>query len=154
LIWSGGAAVSLERELQAKRTACLCRVGLPGHVEPTGRAEERTSQPALITGERGNWLANNHVMRVGPKPGVNPGWLDLCFASRHVQLQVKASSCGSVVAAVYPVDLNDVLVPGPDEARGNFAFEAWKDLGTASMLEATAINSLERAILSATTYSR
>lgn len=76
----------------------------------------------------------------------------LCVAPCAIAGQgILVRVCGGRGASV---DLNDVLLPGPDEARGNLAFEAWKDLGTASMLEATAINSLERAILSATTYSR
>lgn len=113
-----------------------------------GRAEERIAQPALITGDRTNWLANNHVMRVRPRAGVNPGWLYLCFASWQVQAQVKACSCGSVVDTVYPADLDDVLLPPIDEVRGNTAYQCWRDFAEANRLEAHAIDELEKAMLS------
>lgn len=113
-----------------------------------GRAEERIAQPALITGDRTNWLANNHVMRVRPRAGVNPGWLYLCFASWQVQAQVKACSCGSVVDTVYPADLDDVLLPPIDEVRGNTAYQCWHDFAEANRLEAHAIDELEKAMLS------
>lgn len=64
-----------------------------------GRAEERIAQPALITRDWAGWLANNHVMRARPRPGVNPGWLYVAFAAPQVQAQVKACSCGSAVDA-------------------------------------------------------
>lgn len=111
-----------------------------------GRAEERIAQPALITGERASWLANNHVMRVRPRPGVNPGWLYLAFAIPQVQAQVKACSCGSVVDAVNPVDLNRVLLPPVDNGLGDRAMECWRDFAVASEEEATAIATVERAI--------
>lgn len=113
-----------------------------------GRAEDRISQPVLVTGDRTSWLANNHVMRVRPRPGVNPGWLYLCFASWQVQAQVKASSCGSVVDTVYPVDLDNVLLPPTDQARGDAAYQCWKDFAEASRLETDAITRLEKSMLS------
>lgn len=112
-----------------------------------GRAEDRISQPALITGDRTDWLANNHVMRVRPRPGVNPGWLYLCFASWQVQAQVKASACGSVVDAVYPGDLDNVLLPPIDETRGDAAYKCWKDFAESNRLETDAIARLENAML-------
>jgi len=112
-----------------------------------GRAEERIAQPALITKERSEWLANNHVMRVRPKPGVNSGWLYLAFALPQVQAQVKACSCGSVVDAVTPADLNKVLLPPVDESRGDAAWDCWRDFSRASVLEAGAIQRLETAML-------
>lgn len=111
-----------------------------------GRAEERIAQPALITSERASWLANNHVMRVHPRPGVNSGWLYLAFAVPQVQGQVKACSCGSVVDAVNPNDLNRVILPPVDEERGAAALECWQDFGSANQLEAEAIATLEAAI--------
>lgn len=112
-----------------------------------GRAEERIAQPALITGERCNWLANNHVMRVRPKAGVNSGWLYLAFAVVQVQVQVKACSCGSVVDAVSPADLNKVLLPPVDESRGDAAWDCWRDFSRASVLEAEAIQRLETVMV-------
>ncbi len=111
-----------------------------------GRAEERIAQPALITGERAGWLANNHVMRVRPRPGINPGWLYLAFAAPQVQMQVKACSCGSVVDAVNPSDLDRVILPPVDDAMGDVALECWRDFASANVAEAQAIHQLETAI--------
>jgi len=112
-----------------------------------GRAEERISQPSLITRDRAGWLANNHVMRVRPKDGVNAGWLYLSFAIEQVQAQVRASACGSVVDAVYPSDLDDVLLPPVDNARGDRAQKCWDDLAEANQVERAAIQSVEDRIL-------
>ncbi|GGP91866.1 hypothetical protein [Streptosporangium pseudovulgare] len=112
-----------------------------------GRAEERISLPALITEERADWLASHNVMRVRPNEGTSPGWLYLCFASRHVQLQVKASAFGSVVDVVDPYNLNDVILPPLDEESGDAALQCWRDLGAANTLEAEAVNRFEAAIL-------
>jgi hypothetical protein len=111
-----------------------------------GRAEERIAQPALITGDRAGWLANNHVMRVRPRPGVNPGWLYLAFAVPQVQAQVKACSCGSVVDAVNPSDLNRVILPPVDDAPGAEAMDCWRDFAAASEAEAKAIETVEIAV--------
>lgn len=112
-----------------------------------GRAEGRISEPTLVTGDRTGWLANNHVMRVRPRPGVNPGWLYLCFATWQVQAQVRACACGSVVDTVYPSDLDEVLLPSIDETRGDAAYQCWKDLAEANRLEAAAIDRLEYTML-------
>jgi hypothetical protein len=112
-----------------------------------GRAEERISLPALITPDRSDWLANNHVMRVRPKAGINPGWLYLSFAAWQVQAQVKACSCGSVVDTVYPIDLDNVLLPAPDEQQGEAAFNCWQDFARANEVEREAVQTLESAIL-------
>ncbi len=111
-----------------------------------GRAEERISQPALIVSDRAGWLANNHVMRVRPKPGINPGWLYLAFAVFQTQAQVKACSCGSVVDTVYPADLNEVILPPIDNYRGDQALQCWRDFATANQYESDAISLLESAI--------
>jgi hypothetical protein len=111
-----------------------------------GRAEERIAQPALITEDRAGWLANNHVMRVDPNPGVNSGWLYLAFATPQVQAQVKACSSGSVVDAVNPADLNRVVLPPVDTERGDEALRCWQDFSRAGVLEAEAVQQLETTI--------
>lgn len=87
-------------------------------------------------------------MRVQPKSGTNPGWLYLCFATEHVQSQVKATAFGSVVDVVDPANLDSVVLPPVDAARGEAAFQCWRDLGTANECEQKAIADLEEAILS------
>jgi hypothetical protein len=109
-----------------------------------GRAEERIAVPALITSERADWLANNHVMRVLPREGVNVGWLYLAFASWQVQAQVKARSCGSVVDAVYPSDLQEIVLPPADDDRASIVIKAWDDLSSANSLELSAVSELEQ----------
>ena len=115
-----------------------------------GRAEERIAQPALIASDRAGWLANNHVMRVQPKPGINPGWLYLAFAAPQVQMQVKACSAGSVVDAVNPSDLGEVILPPLDNTRGDVATKCWDDFAEATKAESLAIEILEAEITAAT----
>lgn len=111
-----------------------------------GRAEERLATPTMITKDRAGWLANNHVMRVSPREGIDPGWLFLAFAAWQTQAQVKACSCGSVVDTVYPTDLNEVILPPIDKKRAVLAAKAWKDLARANALESEAIAFLEAAL--------
>jgi hypothetical protein len=114
-----------------------------------GRAEERISQPALITGDRSEWLASENIMRVRPKVGTHPGWLYLCFASWQVQAQVRASAHGAVVDVIDPRRLNDVLLPQPDDVRGEIALQCWRDFADATAAEGEAVQLLEAAILEA-----
>ncbi|WP_157845498.1 hypothetical protein [Kitasatospora phosalacinea] len=115
-----------------------------------GRAEERIAQPALIASDRSGWLANNHVMRVQPNPGINSGWLYLAFAAPQIQMQVKACSAGSVVDAVNPSDLGEVILPPVDDLFGGSASECWEDFAEASKAESRAINLLESEIVALT----
>jgi hypothetical protein len=108
-----------------------------------GRAEEGIGFPSLITSDRADWLANNHVMRVRPKEGVHPGWLYLAFASRSVLVQVKAVACGSVVDTVYPGDLLNVIIPPIDAGLADEASAAWKALADARKHELAAIGVLQ-----------
>ncbi len=85
-------------------------------------------------------------MRVTPKSGVNSGWLYLAFAVPQVQMQVKACSCGSVVDAVYPSDLDKVVLPPVDEVRGEAAWQCWRDFEAASALEAATVGRLEASL--------
>lgn len=108
-----------------------------------GRAEERISLPAFITSDRSTWLANNHVMRVMPKPGIEPGWLYLAFAVWQTQVQVRALSTGSVVDAVNVSDLDGVVLPPIDAETGAQATAFWNQLAEANALEQQAIRLFE-----------
>lgn len=112
-----------------------------------GRAEERISLPALITDDRSKWLASHNVMRVRPKDGVSPGWVYLCFATDHVQLQVKGSAFGSVIDVVDPANLDEVVLPPVDKELGDEAYKCWEDFALANALEAATVKQLEHAIL-------
>ncbi|MBY4040281.1 hypothetical protein HQO38_20475 [Rhodococcus fascians] len=112
-----------------------------------GRAEERIALPALITEERASWLASHNVMRVRPHSTVNPGWLYLCFATEHVQIQVKASAFGSVIDVVDPANLGEVVLPKYSDTLGSSAFDCWRSFEAANELEKKAISMLETKIL-------
>ncbi|OZG26372.1 hypothetical protein BH683_023650 [Williamsia sp. 1138] len=112
-----------------------------------GRAEERVSLPALIVEDRADWLASHNVMRVHPREGISAGWLYLCFAIEHVQLQVRGSAFGSVVDVVDAPNLDRVVLPPVDNDLGDAALQCWRDMSSASTLEATAIDRLEDVIV-------
>lgn len=111
-----------------------------------GRAEERLGIPSLVTAERAGWLASEHVMRVVPKAGVHAGWLFLAFSTKAVQAQVKSGACGSVIDELQPVEMARVLLPPPDEARGDEALKAWTLFDVANDLEAQARDAFDAAI--------
>lgn len=108
-----------------------------------GRAEDRLGTPAVVTEDRSGWLASEHVMRLVPHEGVNSGWLYLALSVWQVQIQVRAIPCGSVVDELQPTDMARVVLPPPDEDRGEVAAAAWSNLGRASALEDRAVASLE-----------
>jgi hypothetical protein len=115
-----------------------------------GRAEERLGLPALVTEDRSDWLASHNVVRVLPKPGVDSGWLYLCMATWHVQIQVKASAFGSVIDVVTPAELESVALPPVSEDDGAAASQCWNDFATAATSETEAVKLLERALLERT----
>lgn len=76
-----------------------------------GRAGEGLGTPVLITRERNGWLGSGHIVRVIPNDPSDSGWLWAAIASSQVQIQIAALACGSVVDALYPDDLERVLLP-------------------------------------------
>jgi len=111
-----------------------------------GRAEERIGFPVLIAPDRNGWLANNHVLRVIPKKGVEPGSLFLAMATPHAQAQVKALATGSVVDAVNPNDLERIILPPFDDRLGKIVTKAWRQFSAAQTAENEAVGFLESAM--------
>lgn len=114
-----------------------------------GRAEDRLSQPALVTKGRAQWLGSENVMRIRPKEGVNPGWLYLALATPQAQAQIRSATYGAVVDVVDVRRLGDVLILPPDEALGERARIAWDGFDEARSVETASIDLVERAVLDA-----
>lgn len=108
-----------------------------------GRAEERLGFPVVVEPARDGWLASGHVGRFVPRDGIDPGWLYVACASQHVQVQVKALSCGSVVDALYPDDLAQVVLPPTGNVDGAAVLDAWAKFSEAGRQEARAIGLIE-----------
>ncbi|MFT4210747.1 MAG: hypothetical protein QM626_02660 [Microbacterium sp.] len=115
-----------------------------------GRAEDRLSQPTLITQDRASWLGSENVMRVRPKEGVDPGWIFLAMSCSQVQAQVKAGTYGAVVDVVDARRLPDILIPPPNEDLAQQASQCWKDFESARALEDEAIALIQSRIVAET----
>ncbi|GMO39755.1 hypothetical protein [Bradyrhizobium sp. TM233] len=75
-----------------------------------GRSEEALGEPAYVMPIWDGWMASEHVMRAFPK-SIGPGYLYLCLSSPWVQLQLKARATGSVIDALEPDEIEQVVVP-------------------------------------------
>ena len=106
-----------------------------------GRAEEGLGYPALVTAVRDGWLASGHVGRAIPKVPADAGWVWASMASDVVRTQVTALSTGSVVDALYPEDLDGVVLPPRDAVDSIAVMHAWEDMAESSKLldQATAL---------------
>lgn len=115
-----------------------------------GRAEEQLGSPAYVHARWDGWMASNHVMRAIPLPGIEPGYLYLALRNSYVQLQLKARATGSVIDALEPETIADVLLPSvsvADQKRlGKAASRAWDDIAMAQELEERTVAEFEAAI--------
>jgi len=105
----------------------------PGWIvfQADGRAEESLGYPSVVTQERDGWFASGHVGRVIPADPADTGWLWASMASDAVQEQIAALACGSVVDALYPDDLESVVLPPRDCVDGRAVSQAWENLSEA-----------------------
>ena len=108
-----------------------------------GRAEGSQGSAALVTQERSEWLASNHVMRLASRPGVRPGAVWLALAARQSKAQINALSFGSVVDQVNPDDVERIVVPSVSDSSAREAEAAWELFGTAATLMNEAVALLE-----------
>ena len=94
-----------------------------------GRSEEALAAPAYVFKHWDGWLASNHVMRANPRSGVHPGFVYLALRSPYVQIQLKSRATGSVIDALDPPTVADVLVPRlsttEENCLGQRSVEAW-----------------------------
>lgn len=109
-----------------------------------GRAEEGLGRPSVVTADRERWLASGHVGRVIAEEGTDWGWLYLALSTPHAQLQIKASSSGSVVDSTFEWDMEAVVLPNGE--AGSAVRDAWRDFSKAAIKEAEARAVVERAI--------
>jgi hypothetical protein len=112
-------------------------------MQADGRSEERLGVPVVIESDRAGWLASGHVARVIPRDGIHPGWLYAAVATDHVQAQVKALACGSVVDAIYEPDLEQIILPAPGGINSDEITAAWEQFAQATHAEANAIQRIE-----------
>lgn len=111
-----------------------------------GRAEEGLGYPAYVTAERDGWLASGHVGRAVPHAVSDAGWIWASMASDAVRSQVVALSCGSVVDALYPQDLEDVVLPPRDAVDSIAVSGAWQKMAKCSQLLADASAMIDEAL--------
>lgn len=111
-----------------------------------GRAEESLGYPSVVTEERDGWFASGHVGRAVPKDPVDSGWVWASMASGVVREQVAALACGSVVDALYPEELEGVVLPPRDEVLSVRINNAWGDIATATELLARAVAEIESTL--------
>lgn len=108
-----------------------------------GRAEESLGQPVLITKRRDGWLTSGHAGRVEPSSPEDSGWIWASMASRFVRDQVAAVPCGSVVDALYPADLENLVLPDRSLVDSAQVAQAWNDFDSANELMSQATRQIE-----------
>lgn len=111
-----------------------------------GRAEEELGTPIVITSDRNNWLASGHVGRIWVKEGVSYGALFLALATKHLQIQIKACSSGSVVDSTFESDMLNIIVPPLESIDGTAVEEAWEQIATARHKIDLAVRLLEETL--------
>ncbi|MBM4722849.1 hypothetical protein GS439_09035 [Rhodococcus hoagii] len=112
-----------------------------------GRAGAGLGYPSVVTAERNGWFASGHVGRLVPLDGCDVGWLWTAFASDVVQTQVQALCCGSVVDALYPEDLERIVLPPQSAVDSMGVKQAWDDLAEATVLLDQATRSIDDHLL-------
>lgn len=111
-----------------------------------GRAEESLGYPSVITADRDGWYSSGHVGRVMPSDEADTGWLWAAIASNAVQDQIAALASGSVVDALYPEDLEGVVLPPRGTVDSRAVNQAWQDLASAAAAAQRASDLIETAL--------
>lgn len=112
-----------------------------------GRAEESLGYPSVVTADRDGWYSSGHVGRFIPDDLSDTGWLWAAVACRAVQEQIAALACGSVVDALYPEDLEDLILPTRDQVDGEMVNAAWNDLAAAAEKARRATELIQSALV-------
>lgn len=116
-----------------------------------GRSEQSLGAPSYVYSLRDGWMASNHVMRAIPKDHIEPGYLYLALRSPYVQTQLKARATGSVVDALDPFTISDVLILilSSDDRKelGRAVDAAWDNIAQSVRLSNEAVDSLEGLIV-------
>lgn len=82
-----------------------------------GRSEEALGTPAYVLPIWDGWMASEHVMRVEPTQELGHGYLYLTLTSPWVQKQLKARATGSVIDALEPEEIANIIIPLLPEAQ-------------------------------------
>ncbi len=111
-----------------------------------GRVEGRLGTPVMITKNRNGWYASGHIGRIIAHKGVKNGYLYLSFTHPVVQAQLSALACGSVVDAVYPEDVEKVIIPPCIDFPYDEVERAWHLFDEAEKLKIEACDELLQII--------
>ncbi len=112
-----------------------------------GRAEGSQGAAALVTEDRSEWLASNHVMRLIPRSNVRPGALWLAISAKQSRVQINTLSFGSVVDQVSPVDVEEILVPSIDDEAAQETEDAWQLFAEAGAEMREAVSLMEAQLI-------
>ena len=120
----------------------------PGTIvyQADGRAEEGLGTPSVVTSAREGWLASGHVGRLLKRNGTRWGALYLGLATRHGQVQIRASASGSVVDSTFEADMASVIIPPVTLAMASAAERAWNAIAAADELERSATAELQASL--------
>jgi hypothetical protein len=115
-----------------------------------GRSEEALASPAFVSSLWDEWMASNHVMRAIPREGVSAGFLYLALRSPYVQMQLKSKASGSVIDALEPTSIGDVILPCVSKTEqksiGKKVEAAWEDIAEYTRTMSRAIARMESAL--------
>jgi hypothetical protein len=91
-------------------------------------------------------MVSEHVGRIVPHAGTDPGWLWLAARTWHAQAQIKALASGSIVDTTYPRDMDTVILPPPGNIDGSDIVAAWEKFARARTLEHDATHLVDAAL--------
>ncbi|RKM61537.1 hypothetical protein D6856_04865 [Butyrivibrio sp. XB500-5] len=111
-----------------------------------GRVEGRLGTPTFIAKKRSDWFASGHIGRIVANEEVNPGYLYLAMLHPVVQAEVYSLACGSVVDAVYPEDVEKIIIPPEIDFEYDKVIEAWGKFDKADNLKESACRQFEDKI--------
>ena len=97
------------------------------------------------------WAASEHILRLIPKEGVNPGYLVAFLSSPYGEIQIKGKVYGGVVEEIAEQDTSlikeiKILIPSSDQVQekiGNLVLQAYDKKDQANIIEEEAIRLLE-----------
>lgn len=107
-----------------------------------GRVEGRLGTPVYVTKNREDWYASGHIGRIKAHENINPGYLYLAMKHPAVQAQLYSLACGSVVDAVYPEDVENIIIPNYIEFPYDDVVSAWNLFDEADKLKEVACSKL------------
>lgn len=111
-----------------------------------GRVEGRLGTPVYITHSHDGWFASGHIGRIIAKDGISPGYIWLALAHPVVKAQIHALACGSVVDAVYPEDVENIVFPPCIDFPYDEVIKAWEKFDVAAEYKREACNIMTKKL--------